>query len=199
MLYGVGGGEGDFECEVWRWVVNGERCIVKGEGWCRKVNGVGDVVVCAFLGGDGRGANGDGYRWKVKGEWCNVGEVECDGEGVAEVWKVIGERWKVKGVVVGLVLAFIPYLLRSIVCCCMVSPFIPFLWPISLFFVYCFFWVPLFLFRLLLFLCSFSVCLSFFGLCSLCRGGECECVLVMFTASFLLFPFSRVSFALSPS
>ena len=59
--------------------------------------------------------------------------------------------------------------------------------------------VPLFLFRLLFFLCSSSVCLSFFGFCSLCRGGECERVLVMFTASFLLFPFSRFSSALSSS
>ena len=49
------------------------------------MNCVDDVVVCAFVGGDARGAVGDGYRWKVKGEWCNVGEVECDGEGEAEV------------------------------------------------------------------------------------------------------------------
>ena len=142
MFYDVGGVEGDFECEVWRWVVKCERCIVKCEGWCRKVNGVGDVVVCAFVGGDARGAVGDGYRWKVKGEWCNVGEVECDGEGEAEVWKVIGVRWKVKCDVVGLVLAFIPYVFRSFVCCCMVSPFTPFFWPISFFlnfslFVFC--------------------------------------------------------------
>ena len=49
------------------------------------MNGVGDVVDGAFVGGVARGAVGDGYRWKVKGEWCNVGEVECDGGGVAEV------------------------------------------------------------------------------------------------------------------
>ena len=98
------------------------------------MNGVGDVVVCAFVGGDARGAVGDGYRWKVKGEWCNVGEVECDGEGEADV---------------------------------------------------CFF-------------CSSSVCF-FLVFVRFVVEGSVERVLVMVTSSFLLFPFSRFSSALSPS
>ena len=93
------------------------------------MNCVGDVVVCAFVGGDARGAVGDGYRWKVKGEWCNVGEVECDGEGEADV---------------------------------------------------CFFF------------CFSSVCLFFFGFCSLCRGGECgacACHGYIFFPFVSIFPF----------
>ena len=53
-------------------------------------------------------------RWKLNGEVCGgcvgVGEVECGGEGEGEVWKVIGERRKVKGEVAVFVLMFILYL-----------------------------------------------------------------------------------------
>ena len=52
--------------------------------------------------------------------------------------------------------------------------------------------VPLFLFRLLFFLCSSSVCLSFFGFCSLCRGGEfgvCACHGYIFFPSVSIFRF----------
>ena len=101
------------------------------------MNGVGDVVVCAFVGGDARGAVGDGYRWKVKGEWCNVGEVECDGEGEADVC--------------------------------------------------------LFFFVFLLFACFSLVFVRFVV------EGSVERVLVMVTSSFLLFPFSRFSSAVSLS
>ena len=51
---------------------------------------------------------------KLYGEVCGgcvgVGVVECGGEGEGEVWKVIGERRKVKGEVAGFALMFILYL-----------------------------------------------------------------------------------------
>ena len=59
--------------------------------------------------------------------------------------------------------------------------------------------VPLFLFRLLFFFVLLLFACLFLVFVRFVVEGSVERVLVMVTSSFLLFPFSRVSFALCPS